>query len=422
MIGAIIGDIAGSVYEFNNIKTKDFPLFSEKGFFTDDTIMTIAVAEALLNGGTADDFIDSMKKFGRLYPNADYGGNLGAWLLSDDREPYNSWGNGSAMRVSPCAWWVNSLEEVEELAKRSAAVTHNHPEGIKGAQATAAAIYLARMKKPRKEIKSYIENKYGYDLSRTLDEIRPVYEFNESCQETVPEAIIAFLESKSFEDAIRNAISLGGDSDTLAAITGSIAEAYYKINSHTLTKVFGYIDDTLAAVINNWLDKGKSLGAVAERSDLKHYVRLAKRHYRNYFRGYCARLKKFSKPHSTKMDFPISEAQYARIRCGSSPCYYYDNVPQSIGTQYARIRCSFSLCYYYDYDVPWLAYFKGKSIHFYCNRTGEKIYEVEIKNEGSQYVISKIIVETNAKIHSGKFDLEEIILFRKSKERDFHFI
>lgn len=252
MLGAIIGDIVGSVYEWNNTKTKDFPLFNEKCFFTDDTVMTIAVADALFNGSQADDFIDSMKKFGKLYPDAGYGGGFRRWLFSNDKEPYNSYGNGSAMRVSPCAWYENSLEEVEDLAARSAAVTHNHPEGIKGAQATAAAIHLARINKNKAEIKEYIEQKYEYDLNRTLDEIRPGYTFNESCQGTVPEAIIAFLESKDFEDAIRNAISLGGDSDTLAAITGSIAEGAYGIPENIERKALAYLDKPLREVYERW--------------------------------------------------------------------------------------------------------------------------------------------------------------------------
>ena len=255
MLGAIIGDIVGSVYEWNNIKTKEFPLFSEKCFFTDDTVMTIAVADALLNGGTPDNFIDSMKSIGRLYPRAGYGGGFRKWLFSDDRKPYNSWGNGSAMRVSPCGWFAKSIGEAEALAERSAAVTHNHPEGIKGAQATAAAIYLARLEEPMDRIREYLERKYSYNLSRTLDEIRPEYAFNESCQGTVPEAIIAFLESHGFEDAIRNAISLGGDSDTLAAITGGIAEAYYGIPADILSAAFYILDDRLASAINAWLDR-----------------------------------------------------------------------------------------------------------------------------------------------------------------------
>jgi ADP-ribosylglycohydrolase len=252
MLGAIIGDIVGSVYEWNNIKTKDFPLFSERGFFTDDTVMTIAVADALMNGGTAENFIDSMKRIGRQYPDSGYGGNFRRWLFSDDREPYNSWGNGSAMRVAPCGWFAESIGEAETLAEKSAIVTHNHPEGVKGAQATAAAIYLARAGAEKGKIKEYIESTFAYDLSRTLDEIRPNYRFNESCQETVPEAIIAFLESVDFEDAIRNAISLGGDSDTLAAITGSIAEATYGIPEGITDNALTYLDAPLREVYDRW--------------------------------------------------------------------------------------------------------------------------------------------------------------------------
>ena len=280
MLGAIIGDIVGSVYEWHNIKTKDFPLFRDGCTFTDDTVMTIAVADALMSGGTKDNFIDSMKKFGRLYPNSGYGGRFGNWLFSDDREPYNSWGNGSAMRVSPCAWLMDCgfcartgmwLSKGRERAKLSAEVTHNHTEGIKGAMAVTDAIFMCRfyaegygddmgnavnkeytLDKWKTRIKEHIEQDYGYDLCRTLDEIRPVYRFNESCQETVPEAIIAFLESTGFEDAIRNAVSIGGDSDTLAAITGSIAEAAYGIPKTIADKVLGYLDAPLREVYERW--------------------------------------------------------------------------------------------------------------------------------------------------------------------------
>lgn len=251
MFGAIIGDIVGSVYEWHNIKTKDFLLFREDCFFTDDTVMTVAVAEALRSGGKPDDFIDAMKKYGRLYPNAGYGGRFGRWLFSNDREAYNSWGNGSAMRVSPVGWFYVTLDEIEQAAKVCAAVTHNHPEGIKGAQATAAAIFLAQSGKSKAEIKAYVESTYDYNLNRTLDEIRPTYRFNESCQETVPEAIIAFLESVDFEDAIRNAISLGGDSDTLAAITGSIAEAAYGVPDEIMNKALGYLDERLLNIVQS---------------------------------------------------------------------------------------------------------------------------------------------------------------------------
>lgn len=248
MIGAIIGDIAGSVYEWNNIKTKDFPLFSPGCFFTDDTVMTLAVAEGLMNGGSAEALVQAMKKYGRMYPDAGYGGRFSSWLFSEDNAPYNSWGNGSAMRVSAAAWMFDTLSDVEQYAKISAAVTHNHPEGIKGAQATAAAIFLARKGRSKKDIKAYIESKYSYDLSRTLYEIRPDYQFNESCQKTVPEAITAFLESTDFEDAIRNAISLGGDSDTLAAITGSIAGAAYGIPEEIKQKALSILDECLLNV------------------------------------------------------------------------------------------------------------------------------------------------------------------------------
>ena len=278
MIGAIIGDIVGSVYEWNNIKTKAFPLFQDKCFFTDDTVMTIAVAEALMNGGTKDDFINAMKKYGRMYPDAGYGGRFRSWLLSDSREPYHSWGNGSAMRVSPCGWAMDcgftartGLWPVkgQERARISAAVTHDHPEGIKGACAVADAIFMARLfsekweedvggliyptlEALKSDLKKRMETEYGYDLSRTLDEIRPDYEFDESCQGTVPQAITAFLESTDFEDAIRNAISLGGDSDTLAAITGSIAEAAYGVPQWIKDKAWEYLDEALRDVLRRW--------------------------------------------------------------------------------------------------------------------------------------------------------------------------
>ncbi|HVI41211.1 MAG TPA: ADP-ribosylglycohydrolase family protein, partial [Anaerovoracaceae bacterium] len=200
MIGAIVGDIVGSVYEWDNIKSKEFPLFRQDCFFTDDTVMTLAIAEGLMNGGSADDFVIAMKNYGKIYPDAGYGGRFSGWLGSDSSDPYNSWGNGSAMRVSAVGWAFDTLEQVEEYAEISAAVTHNHPEGIKGAKATAVCIFLARKGKSKSEIKRYIESTYGYNLDRILGEMRPTYMFNESCQETVPEAIIAFLESGDFED------------------------------------------------------------------------------------------------------------------------------------------------------------------------------------------------------------------------------
>ncbi|MFO8054814.1 MAG: ADP-ribosylglycohydrolase family protein, partial [Bacteroidales bacterium] len=217
MLGAITGDVIGSVYEWNNIKTTAFPLYNEDSFFTDDTVLTIAIADAILRG---TDFASSLKKWGRAYPDSGYGGNFMLWLQSGSMAPYNSWGNGSAMRVSPVGFAFNRLQEVLEKAKATAEVTHDHPEGIKGAQATAAAIFLARNGSSKKQIKQYVEKTFGYDLSKTPEQIRPGYTFDVSCQGSVPEAIIAFLESTDYEHAIRLAISLGGDSDTIACITG----------------------------------------------------------------------------------------------------------------------------------------------------------------------------------------------------------
>ena len=207
MIGAIIGDIAGSIYEFNNIKTTDFPIITDDCFFTDDTVMTFAVAEALIAGNrneakTEKAMVKSMKKYGKIYPDAGYGERFSQWLASADPKPYGSFGNGSAMRVSPVAWFFHSLEKVERFAEISAKVTHDHEEGIKGAKATAAAIFLARNGRPKDYIKRYIELKYRYDFTKTLDEIRPVYQFDETCQGTVPVALQVFFESESFEDTL----------------------------------------------------------------------------------------------------------------------------------------------------------------------------------------------------------------------------
>ena len=237
MYGAILGDIIGSPYEFDRgSKTKDFPLFSGRSEFTDDTVMTIAVADAFLpvQPEMEDEVIRQrvvakMQKYGRLYPHAGYGLQFKQWLRARHPEPYNSWGNGSAMRVSSVAWLFGDLETVRRMARLSSEVTHDHPEGIKGAESTAAAIFLARTGKTKEEIKSYIEAEFHYDLSRSCDEIRPGYRHVESCQETVPEAITAFLEGDSFEDVIRTAVSLGGDCDTLTCIAGSIAEGFYGV-------------------------------------------------------------------------------------------------------------------------------------------------------------------------------------------------
>ena len=239
MFGAILGDIIGSPYEFDyyNIKTKNFPLFSKNSTFTDDSVMTLAIADAIMNTrDTSSDyeltanFIISMQKYGRLYPYAGYGANFIYWLADTNPKPYGSFGNGSAMRVSSIAWLFDDLEQVRKVARLSAAVSHNHPEGIKGAESTAAAIFLARQGVDKQAIKKYITDNFGYSFNRTCDEIRPTYHHVESCMETVPEAITAFFESCDFEDCIRTAVSLGGDCDTLTAIAGSIAEGYYGVS------------------------------------------------------------------------------------------------------------------------------------------------------------------------------------------------
>ncbi len=236
--GAILGDIIGSAYEFDchNCKSKTFPLFSRTSTFTDDTVMTLAVADALLKVSPEDndetiraELVRSMQGIGRNYPYCGYGGRFIRWMFSDNPRPYGSYGNGSGMRVSSVGWLYDDLETVLKMAKLTADVSHNHPEGVKGAQAIASAIFLARTGKSKADIKSFIENRFGYDLDRTCDEIRPTYRHVETCQDSVPEAIIAFLEGKDFEDVIRTAVSIGGDSDTIADMAGAIAEAFYGV-------------------------------------------------------------------------------------------------------------------------------------------------------------------------------------------------
>lgn len=235
MYGAILGDMIGSPYEFDRgNKSKDFPLFSNHSEYTDDSIMTLAVAEAFMNAGEEEadiklQLVAAMQRWGHRYPDAGYGVRFLDWLYSEKPQPYGSYGNGSAMRVSAVGWLFDDLETVRKMARLSAEVTHNHPEGIKGAEATASAIFLARTGSTKAEIKAYIEENFSYDLSRTCDEIRPGYCHVESCQETVPEALAAFLEGESFEDVIRTAVSLGGDCDTLTCIAGSVAEAFYGV-------------------------------------------------------------------------------------------------------------------------------------------------------------------------------------------------
>ena len=224
MIGAIAGDIIGSVYERRQIKTTDFPLFQNHCRFTDDSVLTVAIAKAILEGTS---YLSAVKELGRRYPNAGYGGSFFRWLFSESSEPYNSWANGSAMRVSPVGFAFGDAERVLDEAAKTAVITHNHPEGIKGAQAVALSVLLARTGHRKSQIRESVQSRFDYDLDRTVDQIRPGYRFDVSCKGSVPESIIAFLDSTSFEDAVRKAVSLGGDSDTMACMAGAIAEAYY---------------------------------------------------------------------------------------------------------------------------------------------------------------------------------------------------
>lgn len=249
IIGAIIGDIVGSRFEFYNCKRTTFKLFTYESCFTDDTVMTVAIADWLLNGR---DLVDSMREWGHNNPHRGYGGMFRRWLHADNPQPYNSYGNGSGMRVSPVGFYAHSLEEALDLAKKSAEVTHNHPEGIKGAQAIASAIYLARTGKDKEEIRDYIEQTFGYDLHRDCDEIRPNYYFNETCQGSCPEAIIAFLDSWDYESAIRLAVSLGGDSDTIACMAGGIAAAYYGVPGHIVRKAIAYLPDDMLDIVREF--------------------------------------------------------------------------------------------------------------------------------------------------------------------------
>jgi ADP-ribosylglycohydrolase len=272
MRGAITGDIIGSAYEFNNIKTKDFVLFISKTKYTDDTVLTIAVADAILQARRAQSaetkrstskisvadsplhdipYEQSFLKWCVPRPDRGYGGKFFKWLVArdEDRKPYNSLGNGAAMRISPVGWLFDTEEDVLREAKRCCDVTHNHPEGVKAGQAVAMAVFMARMGKSKDDIRTYVEEKFGYDLGRTVDEIRPEYRFSEKSPESVPEAIICFLESASMEDAIRNAVSLGGDADTQANIAGGIAEAFYGLDERLWEKAKGYLDEEMLGVV-----------------------------------------------------------------------------------------------------------------------------------------------------------------------------
>ncbi len=253
MLGAIAGDIIGSVYEFNNIRTTDFPLFGDKSDFTDDTVLTIATADCILNNGN---YSGLYRKYYRKYPGRGYGGRFHEWGSSDIMGPYNSYGNGSAMKAAPIGFAYESMEEVLREAERSAEVTHNHPEGINGARAVASAIFLAREGKTKKKIKEYITSSFKYDLDDTIENIRDVYSFDETCQGSVPQAMIAFLESNDFEDVVRKAVSIGGDSDTIACIAGGIAEAFYGgVPDDIRAEVLAKLNKDMLEIVYRFYDK-----------------------------------------------------------------------------------------------------------------------------------------------------------------------
>jgi ADP-ribosyl-[dinitrogen reductase] hydrolase len=259
LIGTIAGDMIGAPYErMKAAKLIGMPLFNRRFSFSDDTVMTIATASKLVNNS---DYTTEYQRFGRKYPNRGYGGMFMQWIKNDHPEPYNSYGNGSGMRVSPVAYFFETLEEVLAEAEASASVTHNHPEGIKGAQAIAAAVFMARKGHSKAEIKAFIEERFEYNLNRTLDEIRPTYTFDVTCQGSVPEAIIAFLESADFEDCVRLAISIGGDTDTIAAMAGGIAEAFYGgVPSHIYDEVVSRLPEEMIKVLSDFAEKVKTLG------------------------------------------------------------------------------------------------------------------------------------------------------------------
>jgi len=253
MLGAVAGDIIGSVYEGQPIKTTEFPLFQERSRFTDDTVLTLAIAQAILEDGN---YGQKLKQFGRKYPRAGYGAHFYQWIFQDEIKPYNSWGNGSAMRVSPVGFAFDEESTVLQEARRTAEVSHNHPQGIAGAQATALSVYLARRGETKATIRREISQRFNYDLDRSVMEIRPSYSFDVSCQGSVPEAIVAFLDSEDYEDAVRKAISLGGDSDTLACIAGGIAHAFYGgVPASIAEQTRSRLTDQLNRILANFSEK-----------------------------------------------------------------------------------------------------------------------------------------------------------------------
>lgn len=391
MLGAIIGDIVGSPYEFdfNNIKTTDFELITRESHYTDDTVMTLAVAKALMESwseGRRLDYalVEHMQELGRRYPDAGYGARFSTWLRSDDPQPYESYGNGAAMRVSPVAWMFSTLEDVERYAASTAAVSHNHPEGIRGAQATAAAIFLARTGSSKAEIKAYVEDAYGYDLSPTLGEIRPTYTHVESCQKTVPPAIIAFLESESFEDALRKAVSLGGDSDTLTAICGSIAEGFYGIPDDIKQRALDVLDWKLREIVTEWHE---NIGEIQDDLVLAH-----KQHEeddRDIMQSWTIDIMPFMNAYRDASDRGVAEARsWKNNPMPEARSTFSLDMPLSL-EEYTQVLRGF---------VPgsaqdrWFAFFDGTVLRFCRSYSGNCIFEATIERRDTDFLVSQVVV------------------------------
>ncbi len=297
MLGAIVGDIVGSPYEFYNTKSPSFELLTPQSCFTDDSVMTLAVAKWLIEdeAHTIHYLIYCMQELGNRYPNAGYGGNFSAWLREDEPQPYNSWGNGAGMRVSPVGLYANTLDEALALAALTASVSHNHPEGVKGAQAIAACVFFCKEGKSKQEIKEYVEKTFDYNLNRRIADIRPTYDFDVSCQGSVPEAIIAFLEGNSFEEVIRLAVSLGGDSDTIACMAGAIAACMYPIPRDIAERCDSILTDDLREIKNQFIDlvnnreKEKSWEKIYWQEEYERSLK-AKNFYNRVFKPFLRRL------------------------------------------------------------------------------------------------------------------------------------
>lgn len=349
MLGAIAGDIIGSVYEFNNVKTTAFPLFGRDSTFTDDSVLTLAVADCVLHGL---DFAQTIRRYALRYPDRGYGGMFRQWMVSDELGPYHSFGNGSAMRVSAVGFAGLSADDVLAKARLSAAVTHDHPEGIKGAQAVALAIFLARTQRDKALIRETIRDRFGYDLGRTLDAIRPGYHFDETCQGSVPEAIIAFLESSSYEDAVRKAVSLGGDSDTIACIAGGIAQAYY-----------GGVPEPIAVEVRRRLPH--ELLALLDEFTLK----------------FCQWVKAATRSSWKNEPMP-------------SECKAIPYSAEFTGEDFERISGGLIPV---DMEDKWFIYLEGNVLNFHRSWTGACVYKVEFAAEGDKRKVVRALARRDQK-------------------------